>query len=115
MSMSTRQQAQQQAPQPIADAVFWLNRTVSPHEKRDRIVEVFRTSIRLLAAIAIGVRVQFGSGPDEESKQLQSMVEGLRRRGLTDGQWVAILRELLRSWKSQPDSYPLPSMVVLQH
>ena len=90
-------------PYPIAESVFGLIRAVSSHEKRDRIIEVFRTAIRFLAAYAIGVRTQFGTGPDGETKTLSNLIASLRRRGLTDGQWVAILRELLREYKSVPD------------
>ena len=107
--------AQHSYPQPIADSVAELNHSVSLHEKRDRIIEVFRTTTRLLAAIAIGVRVQFGVGPEGESKTLSSLMAGLRRRGLTDGQWVSILRELLREYKGQSQAYPIPGMVKLFH
>ena len=115
MSNSIFKLASSTFPQPVAVAVFRLNRSVSLHEKRDRIVEVFRTSIRYLAAISIGVRIQFGEGPDGSSKSLSDLVEGLRRRGLTDGQWVSILRELLREYKSKPDQYPIKGMVSLFH
>lgn len=107
--------AQEQYPHPISDTVSGLKRAISSHEKRDRIIEVFRTSIRLLCACAIGVRGQFGEGPDGASKTLGGLVEGLRRRGLTDGQWVSILRELLREYKSKPEAYPIQGMVELFH
>ena len=82
MSLSPLDYAQKHFPHPIASCVFGLNRAVSSHEKRDRIIEVFRTSIRILCAYAIGVRTQFGEGPDGTSKTLSGLVEGLRRRGL---------------------------------
>ena len=115
MSASILDYAQKHFPCPIADAASELNRSVSSHEKRDRIIEVFRTTIRLLCAYAIGVRVQFGEGPSGVSKNLPALLEGLRRRGLTDGQWVSILRELLREYKSQPKQYPVVGMVELFH
>lgn len=115
MSSSIFDTAQQRFPHPIADTVSGLNRAVSSHEKRDRIIEVFRTSIRLLCAYAIGVRTQFGEGPDGASQTLSKLMEGLRRRGLTDGQWVSILRELLREHKSAPSLYPIKGMVELFH
>ena len=115
MSFSILEYAQKNYPYPIAESVFGLIRAVSSHEKRDRIIEVFRTTIRFLAAYAIGVRTQFGPGPDGETKTLSNLIVSLRRRGLTDGQWVAILRELLREYKSVPDQYPIQGMVSLFH
>ncbi len=60
MSDSILDYAQKHFPTPIATAVDGLNRAVSLHERRDRILDVFRTTMRVLSAYAIAVRVQFG-------------------------------------------------------
>ena len=69
---------------------MWSESAVSSH-KRDRIIE-FSHYIRILCAYAIGIRA-FGEGR-MGFPFLNNLVEKLRRRGLTDGQWVSILREL---------------------
>jgi hypothetical protein len=98
-------------PTPVADALLLLLDAESPFERRDRIVEVFRAQLRLLAALALAARLQFGAGPEPPSAQVGELLRQLRGRGLTDGQWLALLRELLRPWSSSPDAHPLAALV----
>ena len=100
---------------PVADAVAALVGADSAFEERDRVVEVFRAALRLLSAITLAARVQFGRGPGAESPQIAELIRSLRSRGLTDGQWFAIVREMLRPWAQTPGSYPLPDLVTLVH
>jgi hypothetical protein len=102
-------------PTPIADAVVALLAAESPFEQRDRVVEIFRAELRLIAAIVLAIRVQFGPGPGAEAASLPELLRALRARGLTDGQWVALVRELLRPWEKSPDAYPIASLVKLVH
>ncbi|MFO0586481.1 MAG: hypothetical protein U0441_03015 [Polyangiaceae bacterium] len=103
------------APIPVADATAALVGADSAFEERDRVVEVFRAALRLLSAITLAARVQFGKGPGAESPQIADLIRSLRSRGLTDGQWFAIVREMLRPWAQAPGSYPLPELVTLVH
>lgn len=100
-------------PLPIADAVAALAAADSLHERRDRVVECFRAVIRYTGAVVLSARAQFGPGPGDESIQLQDLLRGLRRRGLTDGQWVGLIRGLLRAWSEVPDTYAVPRIVEL--
>ena len=102
-------------PTPIADAVAGLESSDSAHERRDRVVEVFRAVIRLLGAMALAARVQFGPGAGEDSARIRVLLRGLRRRGLTDGQWLELLRLLLKPWAAESGAYPLPELVDLVH
>lgn len=102
-------------PTPIADALVALLAADSAFEQRDRVVEVFRAELRLLAALVLAARVQFGPGPLGEASAVPDLLRGLRARGLTDGQWVALVRELLRPWASSPEAHPLPALVKLLH
>ncbi|MBL8744058.1 MAG: hypothetical protein JNK04_23285, partial [Myxococcales bacterium] len=81
-------------PTPIADAVMALLAAESAFEERDRVVEIFRAELRLIAAYVLSARVQFGPGPDGEAPSVPELLRSLRARGLTDGQWVALVREL---------------------
>lgn len=100
-------------PVPVADAISALAAAAGPHETRDRVVEVFRTATRVLGGYALSARLQFGPGPGEASAEVGQLVKTLRRRGLTDGQWVGLTRELLRPWKDAPERHVLPGLVKL--
>jgi WD40 repeat protein/energy-coupling factor transporter ATP-binding protein EcfA2 len=102
-------------PLPIADATGALVAADSAFEQRDRVVEVFRAALRTLSALVLAARVQFGKGPGTESAQIPELIRSLRSRGLTDGQWFAIVREMLRPWAQAPGSYPLADLVTLVH
>lgn len=102
-------------PLPIADALGAMLAADSVFEMRDRVVEVFRVELRLIAALVLAARLQLGPGPAGESPQVPDLLRALRARGLTDGQWVALLREALRSWTGVKEGYPLPELVQLIH
>ena len=102
-------------PLPIADAVERLASAGNIHEQRDRVVEVFRTVLRYQAALALAARITLGTGPGTTPEGVDQCLHTLRTRGLTDGQWVQLLRELLRPWSEHPDRHALPSLVALWH
>ena len=79
------------------------------------VVEVFRATLQTLSALTLAARVQYGLGPGSEPAQIAELIRSLRGRGLTDGQWFAIVREMLRPWSGAPGSYPLPALVTLVH
>lgn len=102
-------------PLPIADATAALVAADSPFEQRDRVVEVFRAITRYLAALVLAARVQFGPGPAGDSLEVKGLYRALRSRGLTDGQWFGLVREVLRPFDKTPDAHPLPDLVKLVH
>lgn len=102
-------------PLPIADAVAALLAAESVFEARDRVVEVFRAELRVLAALVLAARLQLGPGPGGEGAQLPALLRGIRSRGLTDGQWVALIRDGLRPWASAHESHPVGELVRLMH
>ncbi|MFO0592473.1 MAG: AAA family ATPase [Polyangiaceae bacterium] len=103
------------SPLPIADAFGALVGAESAFEQRDRVVEVFRATLRTLSAFTLAARLQFGPGPGAEPAQIPELIRSLRSRGLTDGQWFAIVREVLRPWAQAPGSHPLPALVTAIH
>ena len=102
-----RNQLLQKLPSPIADALYGLEGAGHPFEKRDRIVEVFRTLCRTIAGITLAVRVQYGSGPLPESQEILKLFSKLHDQHLTDGQWVQISKLLLKPWKLKSEGFPL--------
>jgi WD40 repeat protein len=102
-------------PLPIADAAAALIAADDLFEQRDRVVEVFRAVLRYLAALVLAARLQYGPGPGSESAQVPELLRALRSRGLTDGQWFALVREMLRPWSSSSGAHPIPGLVALIH
>lgn len=78
-------------PAPVADAMRALLAADSVHEQRDRVVECFRACVRVTAIVALAARLQ-GPAEPARDRELTALLAALSRRGLTDGQWVAVLR-----------------------
>lgn len=72
----------------------------------------FRTVVRTLSALALAVRAQRGPGPGE-TREAALLLASLRRRGLTDGQHVALFRTLTRPWLAARERHPVPSILAL--
>jgi len=102
-------------PTPLGDALAGLDASDNAHEQRDRVVEVFRAVVRLLGSVALSAWVQYGSGKGAAPPRVAELLRGLRRRSLTDGQWVELLRLLLQPWAEDPSAHALPEMVELMH
>lgn len=98
-------------PPPVADALGHVAAAEGVHERRDRVVECFRALVRCWAALALAVRIERGPGPDE-SREVTRLLAVLGRRALTDGQWLALARELCRGWRRR-GSHPVPELVAL--
>ncbi len=100
-------------PLPIADAVAGLEAADSLYERRDRVVEVFRAVVRTMAGLTLAARVQYGPGPrpGATAAGAAETLRRMRQRGLTDGQWVGMVRELLRPWRVAAEAHPLPPLV----
>lgn len=98
-------------PLPIANAVAELEAALNPHEERDRLVEVFRATLRCLGGLALAARLEVGPGPKRPSAEVDERLSRLRRQALTDGEWVGLTRELLRPWRDVAGTHPLPVLV----
>ena len=100
-------------PLPMADAVAALAAADSLYERRDRVVECFRACLRYLGCVVLAARSQYGPGPLDEKAQLKQLMRTLRQRGLTDGQWVGLIRGLLGSWSRAVEAHAVPAMARL--
>jgi WD40 repeat protein/formylglycine-generating enzyme required for sulfatase activity len=115
LSAELRSRIAVEYPLPIADAVTALVGSDNLHERRDRVVEVFRAAVRLLAVTALTARVQYGAGPTGDGAGVRETLRRLRRQSLTDGQWLGLAREVLRPWAADAQSHPLPVLVEVFH
>ncbi len=103
-------------PLPIAESLVSLEAADNRHEERDRVVEVFRAVLRTLGAMALAARIQYGPGPDGEAEQVRNLVLMMgRKKGLTEGQWNELIREILRGWSKAKQKHTLPELVSLFH
>ncbi len=104
--------ARAEFPVPIADAVVEYEGTRDPHERMLKLVELFRAALRMVATCALAARLSVGPGPKgEDERRAVALLEELRRRSLTDGQWIELTRELLRPWRLAALDHPLPELV----
>lgn len=94
-------------PTPLADTLDDAVAESSARAQRDKVVETFRVAVRLLAILALA-----GSpGPSEVSGQVAELLRKMLRQGLTDGEWVALARELLRPHANRPEAFPIAELV----
>ena len=99
-------------PLPIADAVAALDGADNLHQRRDLVVECFRAVIRFNASLALAARLQYGASASGDSSDLATLLRSLRRRHLSDGQWIQLTRSLLRPFAKRAEAHPLPELVT---
>lgn len=76
---------------PVHDAAVALASAADAREARDRSIELSRIVVRVAACFALSARAREAVPLDREDADA---VRQLLRRGLTDGQWVGLLRRL---------------------
>ena len=100
------------APQPLAEAVAALAATTSIRQARDAIRVTVHVAVRLLGLIALACRTRLASRK-AESDPVLGVLRDLRRRTLTDEEWLELAREVCRPFATKPDAFPIPELVTL--
>ncbi len=108
---AVRSQAMQEAPQPLAEAVGALAAAHNAHQARDSMWLVAHVAARLVGLVAIAARTRVGAGDGVDAEGVSDLLRQLRRRGLDDGEWVSLARELCRPFAKRADAYPVPELV----
>ncbi|MBA2539348.1 MAG: PD40 domain-containing protein, partial [Deltaproteobacteria bacterium] len=103
------------APQPIAEAIAALGAARHVHQARDAVADIVRVIVRYLGAIALACRTRVGPGGERDAERAGELLATLRRRGLTDGEWVELARELTAPFARRRDVFPVPELVTLFH
>jgi tetratricopeptide (TPR) repeat protein len=95
-------------PTPIADTLDDAAAELSARAQRDKVVETFRVAIRLLSLLALAgaPRMPVAGG------QLAELRRKLLRQGLTDGEWIGLVRETLRPFAAVPERFDIPPLVT---
>ncbi|HEY8145995.1 MAG TPA: protein kinase [Kofleriaceae bacterium] len=99
------------APQPLAQAVAMVDAARNPHQARDAVWKLTRVAVRLLGIAALASHSHVGTGPAATDEALREALRGLRRRGLSDTEWLALTRDLVRRFIGLRDAHPIPELV----
>lgn len=95
-------------PTPLADTLDEASAEMALRAQRDRVVEVFRVAIRLLALMALGEP----RGLVSAQAHPRQLLKKLTRRGLTDGEWIGLMREFVRPFAANPERSAVPELVT---
>lgn len=99
-------------PQPLAESVSALEASRTVGQALEAAAQVFRAVARYLGLIALACRTKVGAGALADSATTLELLAQLRRRGLTDAEWVNLGRELCRPFAQLREAYPLPELVA---
>ena len=99
------------APQPIAEALAVLDSALSPRQGRDAFWQVVRVVGRTLGIYALACRTRVGPGATSDAADVVEAVQALKRRGLSDVEWLDLARSLARPFVHRRDAYPIPELV----
>jgi WD40 repeat protein/tRNA A-37 threonylcarbamoyl transferase component Bud32 len=100
-----------EAPQPIAEAIAALEAARSPHQALDVVGKIARVLVRYTGILALACRsASEGSAPGGESEPLKAALQAMRRRSLTDEEWLDVTREIARPFAGRADAFPIPEL-----
>ena len=100
-------------PQPIAEAVAAFHAARNAHQGRDALREIATTSIRYIALIALASQSQVRLVEPGSAVIVSELVRELRRRRLTDEEWLRLARALVSPFQANPRAHPLPDIVAV--
>ncbi|MBA3395351.1 MAG: protein kinase [Deltaproteobacteria bacterium] len=101
------------APQPIAEAVAALAAATNAHQAREAMRIVVHVAVRMIGLVALACRTRIGAGASRDSEPVLEALRLLRRRTLTDEEWLELARELCRPYATKPDAFPVPELVTM--
>jgi WD40 repeat protein/serine/threonine protein kinase len=110
---AVRDTALARAPQPLADAVAYLEAARTPRLAVDAALQVVRVSMRLLGLLAIAGFNRIDPRLDEDTRAAYAALQRLRSERLSTAGWLALARCLIEPFATKPDAYPIPELVLL--
>ncbi len=108
-----RQSVEASFPQPIAEAVAAFRAARNPHQGREALGEVTTTALRYIAMLALAAQAQIRLSGASSSEKVAELLRELRRRALSDREWLELARELVAPFRAQPKTHPIPELVAL--
>ncbi|MBA3393851.1 MAG: protein kinase [Deltaproteobacteria bacterium] len=101
------------APQPIAEAVAAVAAVHTSRQARDAILVLVYVAARVIGLVALACRTRIGSDDGRDTEPIIETLRALRRRLLTDEEWLDLARELCRPYATRPAAFPIPELVTL--
>ncbi|HEY0991738.1 MAG TPA: WD40 repeat domain-containing protein, partial [Kofleriaceae bacterium] len=83
----------------------------NPHQARDALGEIVRIALRYLGVVALAACSRGGCDALGGDPIAVALVRELRRRDLTDEEWLDLVGALVRPQLAMRDSYPIPELV----
>ncbi|MCE9575930.1 MAG: protein kinase [Deltaproteobacteria bacterium] len=108
LAEDVRMRALAHAPQPLAQAVALLDAARNPHHARDAVWQVVRVATRLLGMIALAAHAHVRG---DARAATADAVRQLRRRTTSEGEWLALARELTAPFAAVRAAYPVPELI----
>lgn len=100
------------APKPLADTINNLLMARNAYQFRDRVLIILRVVVRYIGILALACQVRV-AGNQPESELVAKAITNLRQQGLSELQWLELIRELCRPFAKKRDAYPIPELVSL--
>jgi WD40 repeat protein/tRNA A-37 threonylcarbamoyl transferase component Bud32 len=102
------------APQPLAQAVAALDAARNAHQGRDALWQIVRVAVRLCGVTALAAHAHVGdAGSGMTTSDSGDALRLLRRRALSDAEWLDLARELVRPFAELRDAHPVPELVAM--
>ncbi|MEW6733363.1 MAG: protein kinase [Acidobacteriota bacterium] len=101
------------APQPLAEAAANLRMARNARQARDSMLEIFRIIVRFLGLFALAAHAQTATDDKSNSQAATAILLQLRKKGLSEEEWLEATRKLSLPFVSRPDAHPIPEMVLL--
>ncbi len=101
-------------PQPLAEAVAELDGARGAYQALDAATRLARVAVRLLAVIALA-GWQLRSGGQPLSPVAGELLSALRKRRLSDEEWLELVRGVVAPFASHAEGHPVPELVRLLH
>jgi serine/threonine protein kinase/WD40 repeat protein len=108
---AVRENALNDAPQPIAEALALIEAARSPRQQLEATAITRRTIERYLGILALACRAKVGAGQGSDSGEAKALLKRLGAEGLADGQWFELATELCRPFADRPLAHLLPELV----
>jgi WD40 repeat protein/serine/threonine protein kinase len=113
LDAAARDTALARMPQPLADAVAYLEAARTPRLAVDAAMQVVRVSMRLVGLLAIAGFSRIDPKLDEQTRPAYAALQKLRAERLSTAGWLALARSLIEPFATKPDAYPIPELVLL--
>jgi WD40 repeat protein/tRNA A-37 threonylcarbamoyl transferase component Bud32 len=96
------------APQPIAEALGVLDGARSAHQALDAMWHVAVTTLRYVTLVALAGRTRVAR---TATAAITDSLRALRRRILSEDEWLQLFRALADSHANDPEAHPVPELV----